>query len=362
MPEIIKIALTGGPCGGKTTAIKYLKDKLEQNGIKVLVIAEWATKLLESSITPQEIGNYEFHKMIFEKQYDEEQKMYINAKSLCCDKVVIISDRGLLDTGAYVTTEEFNKYAKENNTNADILRNYYDAVFHLVTAADSASEFYNNLSNKCRHEDKKRAIEIDNALLELWTGTNHLRIIDNKTSFDKKLLRLKEEVFAFVGIPKPYEIERKFLIDYPNLSKLSSIRTFRKIPITQAYLTTPKDGNFRVRKRGEGNSVQYIKTVKIKISDVKRIEKENYITKEEYEKYLKSEYVTGVISKDRYCIAYNSTYYELDVYPFWKDKATIEIELIKENQEYELPNFVKLIREVTNEPEYRNYQLAKKFQ
>ena len=102
--------------------------------------------------------------------------------------------------------------------------------------------------------------------------------------------------------------------------------------------------------------------MKIKISDIKRIEIENYISENEYNEYLShTEYITGIISKDRYCIVDNSTYYELDVYPFWNDKATIEIELLSENQDYKLPDFIKLIREVTYESEYRNIALAQKY-
>lgn len=152
------------------------------------------------------------------------------------------------------------------------------------------------------------------------------------------------------------------MIEYPDIEFLNSIKTCRRIPITQAYLTTPEEGYFRIRKRGEGDKAVYIKTVKIKISDIKRIEIENYISKEQYDSYLaQRQYVTGIISKDRYCIVDNNTYYELDVYPFWNDRATIEIELLSEDQRYQLPKFVKLIREVSSEPDYRNLALAQKY-
>ena len=68
--------------------------------------------------------------------------------------------------------------------------------------------------------------------------------------------------------------------------------------------------------------------------------------------------VQGVISKDRYCLAWQGKYFELDVYPFWRDKATLELELLSEDQEFELPDFVTLIRDVTTEKEYRNKRLA----
>lgn len=362
MAEVVKIVLTGGPCGGKTTALKYVAEHLKKLNIPVITIEERATKLLSSGKTPQNMGNYEFHKLLFELEYKEETELTIKAQQMDCEKVVLLFDRGLLDNRAFVTQEEFDSYSALCGLNEDVVRNSYNAVFHLVTAAKGAEDGYNYISNPVRTETPEKAVELDNATIAVWTGTPHLRIIDNSTGFDEKLKRLLKEVLAYLGVPKPFEIERKFLIEYPDLNELKNVCIYRKIPITQAYLTTPNDGYFRVRKRGEGDNAVYIKTIKQKISDIKRIEIENYISKKEYNEYLsQKEYITGIISKDRYCIVYGSTYYELDVYPFWKDKATIEIELLSENQPYVLPPFVKLIREVSFEPEYRNLALAKKY-
>lgn len=360
MAEVIKIVLTGGPCAGKTTALKYIKKELIDKGIKVITTEEEATKLILSGKTPKNMGRYEFHKLLFENQLETETKLVEYAEKMLEEKVVLLFDRGLLDNKAFVTQEEFDKYSSYYGCNEDIIRNSYDAVFHLVTSANGAEENYTLENNEARSESIEEARKIDEEIISVWTGTPHLRIIDNSTSFEEKLDRLKKEILAFLGVPKPLEIERKFLIEYPNIEYLENMKFCRKTPITQAYLTTPDEGNFRIRKRGSGENAVYIKTVKIKISDIKRIETENYISKEQYYDYLsKKEYVTGIISKDRYCIVYDLTYYELDVYPFWIDKATLEIELLSEEQEYKLPPFVKLIREVTFEKEYRNLSLAR---
>ena len=39
------------------------------------------------------------------------------------------------------------------------------------------------------------------------------------------------------------------------------------------------------------------------------------------------------IRKTRYCLTYSGQYFEIDVYPFWKDRAIAEIELSDENAE-----------------------------
>ena len=362
MAEVIKIVLTGGPCAGKSTALQYVSQELNKRNIKNIIIDERATKLLLSGKSPLNMGDYEFHRQLFKEQLEEENEKVKYASYLPYDKVVIISDRGLLDSRVYVTKKDFERYSSLYGKNEDILRNSYHAVFHLVTAAKGAEEFYTLKNNAVRSESIAEAIKIDEDILEVWTGTPHLRVIDNSTDFEHKLSRLMTEILGFLGEPEPFEIERKFLLEYPDLDYINKIKTCRKVPITQAYLTTPQEGNFRIRKRGEGDGAVYIKTVKIKINDIKRIEIESYISNKEYYDYLsQKQYVTGIISKDRYCIVYNNTYYELDIYPFWNDKATLEIELLNENQSYTLPSFAKIIREVSFEPEYRNLALAQKY-
>lgn len=361
MAKVFKIALTGGPCSGKTEALKYLKNKLVPLGVEVFTLSETATELIKSGYTPKSAGSFEFHSRLFEMQLNKENELEENARNSKAKTAAIICDRGLLDNRAYVTAQDFERYSGKFGLNEDLIRCSYDAVFHLVTAADGAQDFY-TLDNSVRSETPTQAIELDQKLLALYTGAPHLRIIDNSTDFEHKLERLFLEVKAVLGIPEPLEIERKFLIEYPDIGYLNSLKTCRKVPITQAYLNTPDEGIFRIRKRGEGSSAVYIKTVKRKINELKHIEEETLISEKEYLDYLShKEFIEGMISKDRYCIALNSTYYELDVYPFFFDRATLEIELLSENQPYVLPDFINLIREVSFEKSYKNKYLAVQF-
>lgn len=359
MKEITKIVLTGGPCAGKTSAMTILTEQLLRYGVRVIEVREQATALKQSGKTPENMGSYEFHSLLFANQLAEEEEALRQAEECEESKVLIACDRGLLDSRAYVTKEEFDRYSSSYGLNEEKLRNRYDAVFHMVTAADGAQEYYTLQNNDARSEDLEQARALDMEILSLWVGATHLRVIENHGSFADKLKHLLAEVVAVLGIPEPLEIERKFLIEYPDLEQLNSIKACRRVPITQAYLNTPDEGLFRVRKRGEGSDALYIKTVKHKINDIKRIEIEDYISKEEYNSYLdQKEYVDGIISKDRYCLVWHGQYFELDVYPFWIDKATLEIELLSENQEYELPDFLTLIRDVTTEKQFRNKYLA----
>ena len=66
------------------------------------------------------------------------------------------------------------------------------------------------------------------------------------------------------------------------------------------------------------------------------------------------------VRKDRYCLTYNDQYYEIDIFPFWDDKAIMEIELKSEDEKVVIPPFIKVIKEVTNDNEYKNKSFAKR--
>ena len=155
---------------------------------------------------------------------------------------------------------------------------------------------------------------------------------------------------------KTFEIERKFLIKIPSLSDLTENKDCKKVDIMQTYL---KDKT-RIRKVNSDGKTVYIKTIKHKISDITRIEEEWEITKEEYLELLENkDPKRQTITKTRYKYPYKNKVFEIDVFPFWQDRAFLEIELEREDEEFLLPPFIEVIKEVTHLKEYRNFALAK---
>lgn len=193
-------------------------------------------------------------------------------------------------------------------------------------------------------------------LIEKWVGNAHLRVIPKLNQEEL----LKEEIDFFHGIPEPVEIERKYLIEYPDIEMLEQLSCCKRVEISQTYIKYGKKDKFRVRRRAVDGDEVFIKTYKKKIDKIKRIEIEEYISRDEYETILADrDKVICSISKDRYCFVYKRQYFELDVFPFWKDKAMMEIELKSEDDKFILPDFVNIIREVTEEAEFTNFALAK---
>ena len=49
---------------------------------------------------------------------------------------------------------------------------------------------------------------------------------------------------------------------------------------------------------------------------------------------------------------------EIDVFPFWADRAFCEVELSAEDERFTLPGWIEVVREVTDDPRYTNSALA----
>ena len=361
--QITKIVITGGPCGGKSTALSKIQEEFEQMGYTVLFVPETATELITGGVAPWTCGtNLDYQKCQLELQLEKETIFKTAASTMNKEKILIVCDRGALDSKAYMSQNDFNETLKYINTNEIELRDNYDAVFHLVTAAKGAETAYTLSNNSARTETIDQARELDEKIISAWTGHPHLRVIDNSTDFKEKINRLLQEIASFLGEPEPYEIERKFLIEYPDLNYLDSLPNCEKVEIIQTYLKSPSGEETRIRQRGKDGNFVYFQTTKRKISDTRRVEIEKRLTKDEYLKLLLDVDTTKhQIRKTRYCLVYKNQYFEIDIYPFWNDKAIMEIELRDENQEYILPSNINVIKEVTDDDEYKNSSLAKKF-
>ncbi len=358
--ELRKIVITGGPCAGKTTAHSWIQNAFTKRGYKVLFIPETATELISGGVAPWTCGtNYDYQIGQMRLQYEKEKVFIKAAKTMPEEKILIVCDRGMIDNRVYMTEDEFQKILADMGLNEVETRDSYDAVFHLVTAAKGAEKFYTTENNGARIETKEQAIELDDQLIAAWTGHPHLRVIDNSTDFDGKLRRLIGEISSFLGEQAVYEIERKFLITYPDMDWLENLKNCRKVEIIQTYLNAPEGEELRVRQRGEKGHYTYYMTSKRVISPVKRIEMEERLTQNQYlDLLMEADPNRRPIRKTRYCLTYDSQYFEIDLYPFWRDRAIMEIELQSEDAEIRFPKEVKIIREVTDDPAYKNAALA----
>jgi len=157
------------------------------------------------------------------------------------------------------------------------------------------------------------------------------------------------------------EIERKYLIRYPDVQALVSHPDCEIWNLHQVYLTAIRNNVRRLRKMECNGITRYVFTEKRNITDLACFELERELTEKEYNMMLDEvDPKKEPICKTRYRIDYEGNMCEIDIYPFWSHQAVMEVELASEDAEVHIPTWVEVIREVTGETDYRNSVLAER--
>lgn len=360
--RIIKIVLTGGPAAGKTTLIsRILKEFKQEDGWRVITIPETATELI-SGFGIKPFGNcmsmLRFQDFVIADQIHKEKLALWAAEVVPEKDVLVIYDRALMDDKAYISDEEFAATLAgfDGRTEKTVLAGY-DAVLHLVTCAKGA-EFAYDLGNEARTESIEYAREMDDRTLRAWSGHPNLRIIDNAINFEDKINRAIREIYRIVGQPEPMVRKRKYLISMPDMENLAERYAAVPIDMVQTYLcmTNPCIER-RVRRQKHGGEYMYFYTEKHIRPDGTKWDTEKPITEKDYNRYLlEADPELQSVDKTKYRFVYDSCRFEIDVYPFSADKAVMF--RYSENDEAAIPPEIRVIREVTGDPDYKNKQLA----
>lgn len=152
------------------------------------------------------------------------------------------------------------------------------------------------------------------------------------------------------------EIERKYLIIMPPAAFLAAGEVWE---ITQTYLKA-EEGNRRVREIRTAAGTTYVYTAKQRINALTCREEEREIDRETYLAYLdEARPDSAPVCKTRYRVPHAGHLLEIDVYPFWKDTAVLEVELTNEEDIPLLPEQIRILREVTGEALYKNTNIAR---
>lgn len=364
-----EIVLAGGPCSWKTGGLKFLKSELSKYGFRPFIVPETATMIIGGGVP--DIGDIQ--KKDLKKYIEIERSMLLSHLSLRkefrrlawnFDNSVILCDRGGMDQAGYLPRNYFDAILAEEGLTLHNVRDNYHKVIHLVTAAYGAESSYTIENNEARQETTiEKAREVDDKTLQVWVGHPHLSIIPTFADINDKAQRLLDVVLHSLGVPEPYEIERRFLLKRPpSLAELNSANA-QKIFLEQMYLRKPDKRKLRIRKhQAEDGSATYFKTKKSFVRSGVRVENDDFIDSPvDYIRYQEFKIPgTGVIWKHRWYFVYKYQYFELDIFVRPEGLCLLEIELIKDNDPVELPPFLEIEREVTGDSYYSNYQIAKR--
>ena len=365
MNDIKKIVLTGGPCAGKTTALVRVIEHFSSIGFKVFTIPEVPTLFTQAGmnyLTKNEAFFYEGEKATLEIQLALEDK-FMRMAQACTKPCIIVCDRGAMDISAYMTPETWAGITRSVGTSTPELRERYDAVLHLVSAADGAEQYYTTANNASRNESNdseglRIARSLDKKVIHAWTGHPHLRVINNHDDFDTKMRRVIKEISGVLALPQPIEEERKYIVELTGPMPDDCIES----DITQTYLQSDADAEIRLRKHSWGKKDVFVHTTKKKTSPGEELVTERQINNSLYEMMLGlADPQRHTIHKHRQSFVYQGQFFEVDTYlDQLQGLVILETKGIAEGEPVKFPPSVKVVSEITGNKDYYNYNLAKK--
>jgi len=145
--SVYTVVFTGGPCAGKTSALEFVMKSLQAMGYRVYTVPEIPTILMSNGprYPGYNQGGSNEKLFVFETNLLNLQLSIENSFGGIAETedapTVIIHDRGLLDVKAYLPEEMWHSILSRNGWTEEKFLGRYNAVLHLVTAADGAEKF-----------------------------------------------------------------------------------------------------------------------------------------------------------------------------------------------------------------------------
>jgi hypothetical protein len=227
--KVYSVVLTGGPCGGKSSALKDFTKKLNEHGYDgtcfslylSLDLTSYTHLQLKTVYTAPEVptiminGGCQYPGMEGKEELDEFEtallKLQLQMESSftqCAASTgrpsVLVLDRGLMDPAAYLPTEQWQAILEKNGFKEEDFLSRYDLVLHLVTAADGAEKFYvyndgtSKGNNSARKETPEQARVLDAKIKECWVHHKNQAIIHNGRPFKAKIEEATGKVIEMI--------------------------------------------------------------------------------------------------------------------------------------------------------------------
>lgn len=182
-PRPFVVAITGGPCGGKSTILSTLKTFMERD-LKVFTYScpECPTMLiLNGASYPGDADSQRlltFETSMLNLQLTMEDS-FINIATTYDRPSVIFCDRGACDISAYLPRSLWKKVMAGSGYKEEALLDRYDAIVHLVTTAEGAEKFYTSANNQARTETLEEAKQMEIKTRMSWSKHKNRAIIEN---------------------------------------------------------------------------------------------------------------------------------------------------------------------------------------
>jgi predicted ATPase len=174
----VRIAVTGGPGAGKTTAVDLFRREL---GDAVVVVPEAGTLLFSGGFPRSDLPG---PRKAAQMAIYQTQRYLEAAYAELFPERILLCDRGTLDGAAY-WPEDGSNFFESIGTTFDVEAARYDAVIFFETAAAGGNSIEGG--NPFRTETIPEAVVLDKRLQQVWSRHPDFTLVPHHPSFFRKL-------------------------------------------------------------------------------------------------------------------------------------------------------------------------------
>lgn len=177
-PHRCRIAVTGGPGGGKTTAIDLFRREM---GEGVVIVPEAATMMFTGGFPryPEAEAVRSAQVAIYQVQRNLE-----DIQATKYPDRILLCDRGTVDGAAYWPEQDGDFFERLGTTLEQELSRY-DGVIFFESAAVGGLGIEGG--NPARRETLAEAVALDGKLRSFWSRHERFVVVHHNTSFFKKI-------------------------------------------------------------------------------------------------------------------------------------------------------------------------------
>eukprot|EP01060_Flectonema_neradi_P003303 TRINITY_DN1211_c3_g1_i2.p1 TRINITY_DN1211_c3_g1~~TRINITY_DN1211_c3_g1_i2.p1 ORF type:complete len:449 (+),score=70.87 TRINITY_DN1211_c3_g1_i2:49-1395(+) len=270
-----RIALTGGPCGGKTTTMAKLEERLRNLGMQVFVVPEAASLITNAGAglkstcggSAEAIKSWVINKLKMQQTIEDSLFRIAVASEKAS---VVICDTGLLDSVIHLPDREtWLEVLSKLDLTEQAIFSRYDFVLHLSTAAKGAEMFY-YATHEAGCYTKMQAIEIDHTLRDAWGNHARFSSVENPqvegSGIEEKTKHAVANVCRFLGVQSPTTYRQQYTVslDLLGSDSIPDIDAFQ-IEITFLEGSTSLENTYlrrRISRKHVGETDSFTKCTK----------------------------------------------------------------------------------------------------
>ncbi len=195
---LLRVALSGGPGGGKTTALKRLSRLTQICGRRLFLVNETASLLKSGSgfgASRFRSGSLEFQRQVINRQFAVEAEV-LHHVDVSRTPAIVLFDRGMFDSIGYIQEDDYAQLLKEMSlSNVDVLSRY-DKIIFLRSAAAQGIVFGERFSIPTPELFRCHANSVEKAILQHLTGHPEVEFVPTQPTFEGRfeiVFRLLEQ-------------------------------------------------------------------------------------------------------------------------------------------------------------------------